>query len=312
MAGRAPQNAYLSTQIKTASKEQLLLMLFDGAIRFAHQTKAAIEAREIENASNASIKVQNIVNELMSSLDQELIAPELYRNLMSLYSFVHKRMVNANLERNAAAVDEAVEVLTNLRGVWQEAISQVLADNGGKMPAASDRPMRVEASQSSYQSQGQTSGAPLSPSIIGTPRGGQAGPRTHGMGRIAGAQVYASQPAGQVPLPGTDSPTGAAASQKFPLPPGQTGGGTGGGTPPPPRTGGGTPPPPRTGGGTPPPPRTGGGTPPPPNAQPGRPAFQPPAAAAPARPPVPPQAPAKPTAPAGGGMQRPKINLNKK
>ncbi len=258
-------------------------MLFDGALRFAHQAKAAIESREIEAASNASIKVQNIVNELMSSLDQELIAPELYRNLMSLYSFVHKRMVAANLERNSAAVDEAVEVLTNLRQVWQDAIGQVLAENGGKMPAMPDRPLKVEPSTQNYDAPKAPPSQPLHPSIVGTPRGAPAGPRSVGVGRLTGAQVYANQPSGQAPQAPAQSPTGAAASQKFPLPP------NGPAPSHPPSPAAAQPP------AAPQPPR-------PP--APGRPAFQPPAAKAPT--------PPAPSGPAASGMQRPKINLNKK
>jgi flagellar protein FliS len=142
MAGRYPHNAYLDTQVKTASKEQLLMMLFDGAIKFAHQAKIGIESRNIEATSTNAVKVQNIVNELMSSLDKDLISPELYSNLMSLYAFVHKRMVAANVQRNAPACDEAIEILHRLRGIWKDAIEQVLAQNGGKLPPMPERPVQ--------------------------------------------------------------------------------------------------------------------------------------------------------------------------
>ena len=72
MAGQFQRNAYLDTQIKTASKDKLLLMLFDGAIRFAHQAKAGIEARNIQDTANNCIKVQNIMSELMGALDGAL------------------------------------------------------------------------------------------------------------------------------------------------------------------------------------------------------------------------------------------------
>lgn len=134
MAGQVPMNAYIDTQIKTASREQLLIMLFDGAVRFAHQAKSAIEVRNIEQVSVNCLKVQNIMTELMSSLDKDLISDELYRNLMSLYAFVHKRMVSANLDRNPAHIDEAVTILHQLRGVWQEAIARALEEHGGKLP----------------------------------------------------------------------------------------------------------------------------------------------------------------------------------
>ncbi len=133
MADYPAHNAYLNTQVKTASKEQLLLLLFDGALKFAHQTKVAIEARNIEAISTNSIKVQSIVSELMSSLDDDLISEELYKNLINLYAFVHKRMVSANLQRKTSFVDEAIQIIERLRGIWSEAVEQSLEENGGSL-----------------------------------------------------------------------------------------------------------------------------------------------------------------------------------
>ena len=135
MAGQPPINAYLATQIKTASKDQLLIMLLDGAIKFAHQAKAAIEGKNIENCSENCVKVQKILTELMGSLDEELIAPELYKNLMSLYGFCHKRMVSANIERSLPHADEAIAILYRLREIWRGAIDSVMSENDGKMPS---------------------------------------------------------------------------------------------------------------------------------------------------------------------------------
>jgi|GEM_PF-151074 len=134
MAGKSVQNAYLNTQISTASKEQLLLMLFDGALKFAHQALQSLESRNIENLAVFSIKVQNIMTELMGALDEELISEALYTNLMSLYHFVHKRMVHGNIERNPGYIKESIQVLEQLRGVWKSAVDQALEENGGKMP----------------------------------------------------------------------------------------------------------------------------------------------------------------------------------
>lgn len=134
MAGKSVQNAYLNTQIQTASKERLLLMLFDGALKFAHQAGQALEAKNIEQLATFSIKVQNIMTELMGALDEELISTALYTNLMSLYAFVHKRMVSGNIDRDPAAIKEAIQVIEQLRGVWQGAIDQALEENGGKLP----------------------------------------------------------------------------------------------------------------------------------------------------------------------------------
>jgi len=351
MAGRAPQNAYLQTQIKTASKEQLLVMLFDGAIRFAFQAKAAIEARQIEQASNLCIKVQNIVNELMSSLDRELITAELYTNLMSLYSFVHKRMVQANIERNPAHVDEAVEILNRLRLVWKDAIDTVLAENNGRLPDRSEvTPPENSAAKLSI-------GAAGDAAISLAPRSGQlsadeARPATLGKNTAQTAYANTGRPpadspvksplnvpnASPVPSASPLAPAAAAASQKFPMPttPGAPGAPSAPSRPMPPA--GPTPPGgprPPVGGPTPPSFPAGAGAPPKPAGPPppgGRPAFVAPTANAPTPPgpppgprpggPTPPPMPPKadgngPTPPNGAPAEatsgaRPRINLTKK
>lgn len=312
MAGRAPQNAYLQTQIKTASKEQLLMMLFDGAIRFSHQAKTAIENREIEQASNFCIKVQNIVNELMSSLDRELISADLYSNLMSLYSFVHKRMVQANIERDPSRIDEAVEILNRLRLVWKDAIDSVLAENNGRIPDRSEvTPPENSAAKLQLSSAGMNA-------IVAAPRRDQLTAdeaRPAALGKNTAHSVYSNtaRPGPDSPLHAAASvPAGVAASQKFPMP---TAPGPGAPSAPP-----GPPKPPAAGPVPPKPPVPGGPpafvapaakppAPPPPGPPPGPrpPAAPPPPAAGPAKP-----SPNGPTPPPGAPSgPRPRINLNK-
>ncbi|MBI4569780.1 MAG: flagellar export chaperone FliS [Planctomycetes bacterium] len=114
---------YLETQIKTASKEQLLLMLYDGAIRFAEQAKAKIDEKDIEGSYNLLIKSQNIVLELMCCLDKA-IGEELYSNLMRLYNFIYSRLVEANIKKQNTLVEEGLVILRQLRETWSEAIEK--------------------------------------------------------------------------------------------------------------------------------------------------------------------------------------------
>ena len=115
---------YLETQVRTATKEQLLLMLFDGAIRFAEQARPKMtDKQDIESAHNLLIKAQRIVMELLSALDKTIEA-ELYRNLTGLYVFIYGRLVQANMQREPALLDEAIRILRMLRGTWAEAIEK--------------------------------------------------------------------------------------------------------------------------------------------------------------------------------------------
>jgi flagellar protein FliS len=119
---------YLEMRVNTASKEQLLLMLFDGAIRFTEQARQKLDENEIEPAHNFLLKAQRIMVELMSSLDRG-IGDDLYNNLIGLYNFVYFRLVNANLQHNTTAIDEALTILGSLRETWGSAVEKL---NEGK------------------------------------------------------------------------------------------------------------------------------------------------------------------------------------
>lgn len=110
-------NAYLETRVMTASPEQLQLMLYDGAIRFCEQASEAIEAKAIEKSFTLINKAETIVMELSTSMKDE-IAPETCANMRRLYLFCYDRLVQANLKREIAPLQEAVAVLHELRETW--------------------------------------------------------------------------------------------------------------------------------------------------------------------------------------------------
>lgn len=112
---------YENQQIETASPEQLLLMLYDGAIRFLNEALRAMREEDWETYNAKLIKAQNIVSELMASLDVKL-AGELGQNLFKLYDYIHYRLVQANMKKDEAMVNEALMHLKDLRVTWGEAV----------------------------------------------------------------------------------------------------------------------------------------------------------------------------------------------
>lgn len=114
---------YLETQVRTASPEELLILLFDGAVRFCEQAKVRIDEKDIEGSHNLLIRAQQIVLEVMTALDRD-IGDEIYANLIGLYRFVYMRLVRANVTREKPLIDEAVEVLAHLRDTWRQAVDQ--------------------------------------------------------------------------------------------------------------------------------------------------------------------------------------------
>jgi len=114
---------YKKTQVSTASQGDLLLMLFDGAIRFANQGRQAIAEQDMEQANVKLLRAQDIVTELMISLD--LDQGEIAENLYQLYSFIYELLVEANIKTDVNLIDQAVRFLTELRDTWRQVVGQV-------------------------------------------------------------------------------------------------------------------------------------------------------------------------------------------
>src|SRR5215510_5188733 len=98
---------YLRTKVLTATPEQLQLMLYDGAIRFSEQAKAALVKNDYEGCYNGVSRAQKIIAELSSSLKHD-VSPDLCAKLAGLYNFVYRKLIEANIEHNVEALDEAL------------------------------------------------------------------------------------------------------------------------------------------------------------------------------------------------------------
>ncbi len=111
---------YKRTQVSTASQGDLLLMLFDGAVKFARQGRELIEKKEYAAANEKLQRTQDIVSELISSLnlDTGQIAQDLYQ----LYRYIHERLVQANIKKDLAQLDEAIQMLDDFRDTWRQVV----------------------------------------------------------------------------------------------------------------------------------------------------------------------------------------------
>ena len=136
---------YLRNQVLTAPKEQLLLMLFDGAIRFAEQGKTKMLEQQCEESCALLIRAQRIMIELITSLDKNVLPEEVYTNLVRLYNFVYFRLIDANLKKNAEKIDEALKILQSLRETWALAIEK---DRREKFPGIQLREKAQETQKS--------------------------------------------------------------------------------------------------------------------------------------------------------------------
>ena len=101
---------YQKSSIETASREQILILLYDGAIQFLNKAKIAMENKEHEAIHNNLIGAQNIIQEFINSMDRE-VAPQLAENLISLYEYFLRRLVQANMKRQVEPIDEDLKYL---------------------------------------------------------------------------------------------------------------------------------------------------------------------------------------------------------
>ena len=119
--------SYKAQSAQTASPGKLVLMLFDGYLRFTTAAKRAFDETDFtkrnEGVNNNLIRAQNIVTELQSSLDMS-VPGELPGTLYRLYDYVLHQLQQSNLQKKPEPIDEADKVISELREAWSEMLTQ--------------------------------------------------------------------------------------------------------------------------------------------------------------------------------------------
>lgn len=116
------QQVYKESAVLTASPEQLVLMLYDGAIRFLNQAVVAFEAGNRGLAGTKINRGSAILNELNLSLD--VSQGEVATRLRSLYLFMKRELTSAQIAQDPARIREVVGLLSELREAWRQAMSE--------------------------------------------------------------------------------------------------------------------------------------------------------------------------------------------
>jgi flagellar protein FliS len=112
----ARPQAYRETSVMTASPEQLVVMLYDGAGRFLTQAEGAMLEGTWLQASEKLSRAEAIIDELLATLDME--AGEIAERLQAIYVFCKTRLIEARLERDPGRVDQVARLLAELRDAW--------------------------------------------------------------------------------------------------------------------------------------------------------------------------------------------------
>lgn len=119
-------NPYQKTAVTTASKEQVLLMLYEAAIKHLNKAAECTKTRDLAGKGVAVGKAHDIVNELSNSLDMK-VGGEVAANLERLYGFVVDQIVQGNLHNDYQKFEQARKVLETLYEGWKGAVAQVQA-----------------------------------------------------------------------------------------------------------------------------------------------------------------------------------------
>lgn len=166
-----PQLRYLKTRIESASQPQLLVMLFDAAVKKLHLSKKAIQENDIETCHTELTKVQKIFTELMVSLDMEK-GGELSANLMRVYDYIYHRLVQANIKQDAGIIDEVLPMVDDLREGWTQAVDKVIAEDPSMAQpnqlarTGTDRTSFSQTAAQQPQSKPQPPVNPAKPSVV--------------------------------------------------------------------------------------------------------------------------------------------------
>ncbi|MBU3135994.1 flagellar export chaperone FliS [Clostridium gasigenes] len=119
MYGNNGLNAYKNNSVNHVSKQQLLLMLLDGSVRFVKISRQAMEDNDIKKCHENIVKTQNIFTELMVTLDQN--AGEWAVQMYRLYDFIKEKLVEANMKKDIKVLDEIIPLIEEIRDIWNEA-----------------------------------------------------------------------------------------------------------------------------------------------------------------------------------------------
>lgn len=109
-------NIYKDNSVNFASKEQLLLMLVDGAVKYAKRAEIAIEKKDVKLAHESLVRTQDIFIELMSTLNRD--AGEWAVQLFKVYEFINSKLIEVNIKKDLSLLREILPLIQEVRDIW--------------------------------------------------------------------------------------------------------------------------------------------------------------------------------------------------
>jgi len=123
-----PYNQYKETQITTANQGKLIVMLYDGAIKFLNIAVENMNPKTYDIVNSNIIKTQDIITELLISLNMK-DGGEISKSLFSLYMFFKKQLLEANIKKDPEVIKNVIKMLKELRDAWDKISSTETASD---------------------------------------------------------------------------------------------------------------------------------------------------------------------------------------
>ena len=135
-------NAYLRTQVMSASPAELRMMLLDGAVKFARQGRQGLADKNHEQVYSGFSQARAIVTELMTSMRHD-VAPELCESVRSLYAYIFQELVSASLESDIDKADKVIGLLEFEAETWRLLMDKLRTEEAPAVGAAPVKPNKA-------------------------------------------------------------------------------------------------------------------------------------------------------------------------
>ena len=122
-------NVYQKNAIMTASPAELVLMLYEGAIKFCNIAKIGIEQKDYEKANSNIKRARAIIMELRVTLDHKY---PVWEDFERVYDYIYRRLMDANIEKNNEILDEALGYIREMRDTWKDVMNITKASGSVK------------------------------------------------------------------------------------------------------------------------------------------------------------------------------------
>lgn len=119
MVSSRAYSKYKEQSINTASPEELVIMLYDGCIKFINKSIISIDENDFEEANRSIIRAEDIILHLISTLDMNI---ELSKNFEVMYRYLYERLLDANISKSKDLLEEVKSFILEFRETWKEAV----------------------------------------------------------------------------------------------------------------------------------------------------------------------------------------------